>query len=134
MLKLSLFAACSLVLASHSYAATDCSNATDQAAMTKCVIDDLAVQDKELNVLYKKVEKRLADDHDTKKLLIDSQRAWISFRDSECKFATSSTDGGSIHPMMVASCKAELTTARNQQLSNYLNCEEGDLSCPLPSE
>ena len=25
-----------------------------------------------------------------------------------------------------------LTTARTEQLSGYLNCEEGDLSCPVP--
>lgn len=134
MLKLSLYTACALLFTTTVYAATDCSNATDQATMTKCVNDQLAAADHKLNELYKTIEKRLADDHDTKKLLINAQRAWIAFRDNECTFAASGTDGGSIHPMMLAMCKTSLTEARNQQLSDYLQCEEGDVTCVVPAE
>lgn len=134
MLKRTFYTAYALFFASSAYAATDCSNAEDQVTMTKCASEELAAADKKLNELYKTIEKRLADDHDTKKLLIAAQRAWIGFRDSECTFAASGTDGGSIHPMMVAMCKTSLTKTRNEELADYLKCEEGDLGCVVPAE
>jgi len=115
-------------------AAVDCDKADDQVTMNQCASDELVKIDKLLNGTYKKIEQRLADDPDTKKLLISSQRAWIKFRDAECDFAASGTAGGSIYPMMVVMCRTQLTSERNNQLSDYLRCEEGDLSCPVPSE
>ncbi len=123
----------SIFISLPAHASTDCDKAEDQSTMTKCASDALAKVDKQLNENYKKIEKRLTDDEETKKLLVSSQRLWMKFRDAECNFATSTTSGGSIHPMMVATCRAQLTTARNKQLSDYLNCEEGDLTCPVPS-
>ncbi|WP_374831049.1 lysozyme inhibitor LprI family protein [Paenochrobactrum pullorum] len=134
MLKLSLFTACSIFLISQAYAATDCSTVTDQTSMTKCAQDELYQADHKLNQLYQTIEKRLADATESKALLISAQRAWIAFRDSECNFSTSGTQGGSVHPMMLAMCKASLTKARNQQLADYLKCEEGDLACVVPAE
>ena len=99
--------------------------------MTKCAVDELAKADKHLNSNYKEIEKRLADDDEALKLLITSQRAWVKFRDAECNFSTSATVGGSIHPMMIASCRTQLTEVRNKQFTEYLNCPEGDLSCPV---
>ncbi|RBO89691.1 lysozyme inhibitor LprI family protein [Pseudochrobactrum asaccharolyticum] len=128
-----LMALGAVVFALPSYASIDCDKAEDQATMTKCANDELAKADKQLNANYKKIESRLADDEDTKKLLITSQRLWMKFRDAECNFATSTIAGGSLHPMMVAMCRSQLTSDRNKQLSNYLNCEEGDLTCPVPS-
>ncbi|TCQ70097.1 uncharacterized protein YecT (DUF1311 family) [Ochrobactrum sp. BH3] len=116
-----------------AFASTECDNAQDQATMTKCAGDELAKADKHLNSNYKEIEKRLTDDDEARKLLITSQRAWIKFRDAECNFSTSATVGGSIHPMMIASCRAQLTEDRNKQFTEYLNCPEGDLSCPVPA-
>lgn len=117
-----------------AFAAIDCDKAEDQATMNQCANEDLVRADKQLNENYKKIEKRLTDDDDTKKLLITSQRAWMKFRDAECNFSASGTSGGSVHPMMVVMCRTVLTSDRNKQLSDYLKCEEGDLSCPVPSE
>lgn len=95
---------------------------------------DLKKADHELNLTYKQIEARLADDHAAKSRLIHAQRAWIAFRDAECTFQSSGDDGGSIAPMIVATCDTALTTDRTQQLKAYLNCEEGDLSCPVPAD
>ncbi|MBC8719041.1 lysozyme inhibitor LprI family protein [Ochrobactrum sp. Marseille-Q0166] len=121
------------LLSSPAFAAVECDKADDQATMNQCANDKLHEADKLLNVSYKEIERRLSDDPDAKQLLISSQRAWIKFRDAECNFSSSSTAGGSIHPMMLASCRAQLTTERNKQLINYLNCPEGDLTCAVPS-
>lgn len=95
---------------------------------------DFQKADKALNETYKDVEKRLANDSNGKARLISAQRAWIAFRDAECTFQSSGEDGGTAAPMVVAACRTSLTTARTGQLKGYLNCQEGDLSCPVPSK
>jgi uncharacterized protein YecT (DUF1311 family) len=86
--------------------------------------------DKALNVAYKTLSRRLQGDELAK--LKTTQRAWLAFRDAECAFQTQWTEGGSIQPQLLAGCLAELTTQRVTQLEYYLNCQEGDLTCPLP--
>ncbi len=63
-----------------------------------------------------------------------AERAWIAFRDAECAFSASGGEGGSAYPMTVSMCAAHLTTARTEQLSSFLHCKEGDMSCPVPGE
>ena len=126
---------CSVVLGigfCHSaFAADDCSDAPDQASMNECAGKLLKAADTELNAKYKEIETRLIDP-DTRKMFVKSQRAWIAFRDAECEFQTSGVSGGSIYPTIYAQCMTALTNARLSDFSVYLNCEEGDLSCPVP--
>ncbi|MGU3577276.1 lysozyme inhibitor LprI family protein [Brucellaceae bacterium C25G] len=128
-----LIALTAALISFPTFAAIDCNQADDQATMNQCASDQLREADEQLNSNYKEIEKRLAGDPDAKHLLLSSQRAWIKFRDAECDFSSSSTIGGSIHPMMLASCRAQLTTDRNEQLEKYLSCPEGDLTCTVPS-
>ena len=114
--------------------ADDCDGAQSQSAMTACYGDAFKAADKALNATYGKVEHRLRDDPDTKKLLVAAERAWIAFRDDECAFSASGTEGGSMYPMTVSICMTDLTDARTAQLAAFLHCEEGDMSCPVPAE
>jgi len=50
--------------------------------------------------------------------LLDSQRAWLKFRDAQCAIEGAETEGGSMQPMQIASCKARLTNERTVQLRN----------------
>jgi hypothetical protein len=95
---------------------------------------DLKRADQALNQTFRKIQKRLADDADGKARLVKAQRAWIAFRDAECTFQSSGDDGGSAAPMVAAACQADLTRDRTRQLKVYLNCQEGDLACPVPAE
>lgn len=103
------------------------------AGASPSAAQDLAAADAELNQLYQKIESRLASDHAAKQKLVTAQRAWIVFRDDECKFAASGVEGGSVYSEVVQSCKQDLTQARIANFNTYLNCEEGDLSCPVPA-
>jgi uncharacterized protein YecT (DUF1311 family) len=105
-----------------------------QTGMNICANADYKAADAKLNKAYGEIVKRLADDAESKKLLQKSQRDWIAFRDAECAFSTNDSKGGSIYPMLMSQCLAGLTAARTEQLSGYLNCQEGDLSCPLPPQ
>lgn len=109
-----------------------CDNAGGgQAGLNECYGKVFKKADAELNKRYKEIESRLADDADTKKQLITAQRAWVAYRDAECGFRASG--GGSVAPMTYLICQTDLTHSRIQDFRNFLNCEEGDLTCPVPA-
>ncbi|WP_432286403.1 lysozyme inhibitor LprI family protein [Aminobacter sp. BA135] len=109
-------------------------NDQTQMGMNTCAAQDYVASDAKLNFAYGDIMKRLSDNAGARKLLQDSQRAWIAFRDAECKFASSGVEGGSAYPMIHSGCLQSLTDARVAQLGSYLKCEEGDLSCPVPGQ
>ena len=108
--------------------AADCDNATDQATMNQCAAQQNKAADKELNALYQQINARLKDSPESKKQLIGAQRAWIGFRDAECKFSASGVEGGSVYPLIYSNCITDLTKARVEAFKTYLKCQEGDLS------
>lgn len=129
-----VFASIFLVLGGSSALALDCSSLQTQTDMTICAVDQYNKADAELNTAYKEIMRRLKSEPDTAKLLVTAEKAWMAFRDAECEFANTGTVGGSIHPMMVAQCREAITRKRVDDLKVYLDCEEGDLSCPLLPE
>jgi uncharacterized protein YecT (DUF1311 family) len=98
-----------------------------------CTDQQFKAADTALNQTYAEIQKRLADDADGKKRLTVAQKAWIGFRDAECDFQTFNAKDGSIYPMIVSECLTAMTKKRTEELNVYLNCEEGDLTCPLPA-
>ena len=48
--------------------------------------------------------------------LLESQRAWLKFRDTQCVIEGGQYAGGSMMPMVIAQCRATLTQARTAQL------------------
>lgn len=127
-----LLALTPLLFTSLAHAAVDCANANDQATMTQCAGQDFKVADKELNTVYQQISSRLKNNADSKKLLVSAQRAWIGFRDAECKFSASGVSGGSVYPLIYSNCLTGVTKVRVEALKEYLKCEEGDMSCPVP--
>jgi uncharacterized protein YecT (DUF1311 family) len=126
-----LLALTPLLFATAAYAA-DCDNAADQATVNECAAQQHQTADKELNALYQQINERLKSNPDSKKLLTEAQRSWIAFRDAECKFSSAGVEGGSVYPLIYSNCVTELTKARVETFKNYLKCQEGDLSCPVP--
>jgi len=111
--------------------ADDCDK--NQMTLNECAGKAFDVADKALNDTYRQISARLKDNTATKKLLVDAQKSWIAFRDSECTFQSSASVGGSIYPLLVANCRTGLTNDRVKQLKTYLVCQEGDMSCPVPA-
>lgn len=87
--------------------------------------------DARLNELYGVMRSRLADNSAGKEKLIGAQRAWIAFRDNECRFRTSGIQGSAV-PMVYSACVEDLTRKRVNEFEGLLNCPEGDLACPIP--
>jgi uncharacterized protein YecT (DUF1311 family) len=114
-------------------AASPCADQT-QRGLDACAGAARDKADAALNGVYRQIVARLAGDPDKTKRLIEAEKAWIAFRDAECAFANSDSEGGTIHSMEVTLCEEKLTTARTQQLRRYLDCGEGDLGCPVPAK
>ena len=79
--------------------ALDCKTASDQVSLNQCAGQDFKAADADLNAVYGQVAGRLSDAPDVKSLLTAAQRSWVAFRDAECAFRSSGSEGGSIHPM-----------------------------------
>jgi uncharacterized protein YecT (DUF1311 family) len=133
MTRLFLIASLAMFATTAAYAAGDYANAQDQTTMDACASEAFKKSDKQLNELYKQISTRLKDDADKSKLLVTAQRAWVTFRDAECAFSASGVAEGSAYPMIHSMCLDGLTQTRTKDLQTYLACEEGDLSCPVPS-
>jgi uncharacterized protein YecT (DUF1311 family) len=109
-------------------AAADCSAARSQAALSACAGAGAAQADKALNDEYLSLENSLSPNGRSR--LRDAERAWVRFRDAECTLRSNGADGGSVAPMIAASCSEDLTRRRTSELAEYGTCAEGDLSCP----
>jgi uncharacterized protein YecT (DUF1311 family) len=90
------------------------------------------VADDELNKVYKDAMTR-ASSARVKDALRNAERAWIVYRDSECKFETLGASGGSAYPIVTAICLTIKIRARTHELQEVLDSckQEGDLGCPF---
>ncbi len=70
------------------------------------------------------VRMKLLDDADISRgggfgyaaALLESQRAWLKFRDAQCAIEGGEVAGGSMQSMVIAGCKTDLTKQRTVQL------------------
>ncbi|MEL2243040.1 lysozyme inhibitor LprI family protein [Leclercia adecarboxylata] len=128
-MKRLMIAAGALLLSSIAQA-DECANASTQTEMNTCTAQQYQAADKTLNQTYQAAIKRA--EAPQRELLKKAQQAWIALRDADCAFIGSGTEGGSIQPMIVNQCLADKTNEREAYLATLMQCEEGDLSCPLP--
>lgn len=123
----------SLVLAAPAWAAgADCSAPATQLDLNLCAARTQAGLDAELDGLYAEALARLGEDEPAQQLLADAQNAWRTYRDADCAFVAHPAEGGSIQPIIVADCRADVTRARLAAVRSWLDCPEGDPACPLP--
>ena len=110
--------------------ALDCSRQETEGAARACSGQRLKDADKKLNEAYRTLLKRFDTQQQT--MLRASQRAWLGYRDAQCRMVASGVDGGSAQPMVTADCLGDLTLARLKELNFQLACREGDMSCLAP--
>jgi|GEM_PF-1416991 len=98
---------------------TNCNNPQTQSAINYCAALSAESADKKLNEVYQKLKSSVKGTPQ-EKLLLDSQLAWIKFRDTNCTFARSFFEGGTIAPTEYYSCIKEVTEQRTKQLATYI--------------
>ncbi|MDC9810929.1 lysozyme inhibitor LprI family protein [Rhizobium binxianense] len=102
----------------------DCKNPQTQSDMTSCEAARHDAADKVLNAQYKKTRAAMVaidgdldgDMKGAEKALVKAQRAWIDYRDAECDAAGFQARGGTMEPMLVAGCLADITDKRTKEL------------------
>jgi uncharacterized protein YecT (DUF1311 family) len=111
----------------------DCSKAEAQTDLNICAARDFDTADKALNAQYKKTRAAMvaidgdldSDIKGAEKALVKAQRAWVDYRDGECEAAGFQARGGSMEPMLVSGCKADLTKKRTSELKELADGPEG---------
>lgn len=130
--RIYIFIITSLLVTLHtpSYPQTDSckkyekSSATNPLLAAQCAEEKRKAADVKLNASYKKLATHLKNDPEkenfSKSQIIEAQRAWIAFRDSECALQQSLNTGTrawkAVHGI---ECKREMTETRTQTLDQY---------------
>jgi uncharacterized protein YecT (DUF1311 family) len=114
--------------------AWNCENPQAQQEMNYCAGQDAERADAELNNVYRTaIERARAADREYAGLadggggpndggpgeeatLREAQRAWVSFRDAQCRLQSFEARGGTKQPMIDSGCRATLTRARTAEL------------------
>lgn len=97
-------------------AASPCDGALTTSAMVNCFGDLLSSQDRRLNAIYQRLMSPRVLDDESRVLLRDAQRAWISFRDAECAWQGDTFRGGTQRGVVEIGCKGDMTKTRVDQL------------------
>jgi uncharacterized protein YecT (DUF1311 family) len=104
----------------------DCAEARTQMEMNLCAGEEYRRADAELNRVWPQALGRArALDKDSgrreaENRLRAAQRAWIAYRDAQCDVAGLDALGGSLEPMLIESCRTDLTRRRTNELALLL--------------
>ena len=88
--------------------------------MLDCINAEFTRQDDRLNENYKRLMSKLSGKR--KEGLLEAQRAWIKFRDTNCNFYYD-PDGGSAAHLAGSDCMLNATADRATELKNLTNDE-----------
>lgn len=125
-LLLTLYVACQASFATPATPSDGCKNA-DSGSYTDialCGMSKFEKSDVKLNQTYNELLKALKDDRPRHKLVVESQRAWLVYRDKSCKYWA---DLLSYH---VTWCKFDITERRVEELKHMHAClVEGGSAC-----
>ncbi|MTD39931.1 DUF1311 domain-containing protein [Erwinia sp. CPCC 100877] len=122
----------SLMLNQSAARASGCADAQSQADMNQCAAAEYQKADQHLNQTYQSLLQRA--DAQQQELLRLSEEAWMKMRDADCKFVSSGAEGGSARTLVWNQCLTDKTRERSGFLESFSHCDEGDLSCPVPSQ
>lgn len=95
-----------------------CSDADTQAEMNICAGKEYRTADAALNQTYQKLLAML--DAAEKTQLKEVETVWIKYRDANCDFVADQYKGGSIRPMILGLCLADVTRNRTAELRTQI--------------
>lgn len=110
-----------LLLGNSSALAVDCEKASTTVELNECASITFKEADKRLNEVYNKFYKSL--DEQEKKVLKDSQNAWINFRDKNANLMSLTYLRASMYTMVFLGAKTELTENRIKELEGFMSSD-----------
>lgn len=116
------------VIPAHADDAPNCDNPETTADMNQCADIAFNKADKQLNAIWPKMKEWAAQsDQDSGEnntyyadTLLASQRAWLAYRDAECKMEGLQMHGGTGEGPIIGGCRATLTEERVKSLRELL--------------
>jgi uncharacterized protein YecT (DUF1311 family) len=102
-------------------ASTDCSNATTTGAMEQCAATEQKAVEAKLNTTYQRTLKAFdgQEDAKAKQMLVEAQRAWIKFREADCKAVYQKWGDGTIRGLMYIGCMQQRAEQRIKELDDF---------------
>jgi uncharacterized protein YecT (DUF1311 family) len=101
-----------------------CDNPITTVEMRACALKKYQKADTELNVAYKLLtDKVKAAGYQNEHKLVDAQRAWIRYRDTNADFEASFYDGGSIQVQIRLYALIRMTQARTKEINDIISNE-----------
>lgn len=117
------------VLDAHAAPALNCKDPMSNAEMKMCAEQDWKKADAELNAAFGKALASARETYrstrtmpgqqnmpDSEVLLRDAQRAWVAFRDANCKYQYQIYWGGTHAGLAYLGCMGDMTKARLKEL------------------
>ncbi len=109
----------------------NCADPQAQQEMNWCAAEEFRKADAALNAQWKltSLEMKQRDVRDGKPedgrpghmaTLLAAQRAWLKYRDAHCDLEGYRFRSGTMEPLLVATCRTELTEARTKQLKDLI--------------
>ncbi|MCP2729878.1 lysozyme inhibitor LprI family protein [Symplocastrum sp. BBK-W-15] len=97
----------------------NCRNPTSNVEYKECAYRAYQAADRRLNQVYQQVISTVTGEE--KQKLIDTELAWIKFRDLHCEFEVYKNRGGSGYGGFLSECLEQVTNERTAQLESFLN-------------
>jgi uncharacterized protein YecT (DUF1311 family) len=109
-------------------AADPCASQANTIEINQCLGKQLEARDKSLNAAYRALLQRLdeSDPSDgvdyprARRLLVEAQRAWISFRDNDCRGRVVLYERGTIRWEIYTECLIAHTERRTNELKSWM--------------
>lgn len=108
----------------------NCDKQETQSDMNRCADRGYEEADREMNAQWKitlaamrESDRGTGEDGfgpPSAQLLLESQRAWLAYRDAQCVVQGQYARGGSMQPMLESNCKEMLTAERTETLRRLL--------------
>jgi uncharacterized protein YecT (DUF1311 family) len=103
----------------------NCKDPQTQMEMNTCSSEAYKIADAAMSRQYNIVAARMKRmDAETEPgyfaALLESQRAWLKFRETQCSFEGYLVRGGTAEPLMVNGCLEQLTKKRTEDLKSLL--------------
>lgn len=119
-----------IVMMALAMAAAGCGDLPNQMAMNECQSRAADLADRRMNEAWIST-KRIMQKADAERTtgessagpgyaaaLLSSQRAWLVFRDAECRVESYEWRGGTMQPYTDSQCRSQLTQERTKQLKD----------------
>lgn len=107
-----------LAASAGSAFAVDCKNAVATPDINECAAVEQKKTEDKLNLVYQQVIKSITD-AETKKALTEAQRAWVKFREADCKAIYTQYKTGTARTVMYIGCMQGHAETRIKDLEDF---------------